>query len=92
MSQRFVRLVLRRRRVVLAVSLLVLLAASASMSRLGFDNTVETWFLEGDPDLAVYDHFTDTFHGDQIVVVGCIADHSAVPRSSNFGILGLARR
>ena len=73
MSQRFVRLVLRRRRVVLAVSLLVLLAASASMSKLGFDNTVETWFLEGDPDLAVYDHFTDTFNGDQIVVVGVFA-------------------
>lgn len=81
MSERFVRQVLQRRRVVLVSSLFVLLAASASVSRLGFDNTVETWFLDGDPDLAVYDHFTETFNADQIIVVGVFADdvfHPAV--------------
>ena len=73
MAERLVRLVLRRRRVILVISLLVVLAASASLSRLGFDNTVETWFLDGDPDLAVYDHFIETFSADQIVVVGVFA-------------------
>ena len=73
MAERLVRLVLRRRRVVLVISLLVLVAASASLSRIGFDNTVETWFLDGDPDLAVYDHFGETFNGDQLVVVGVFA-------------------
>ena len=70
MAEWLVRLVLRRRRVVLAISLLVVLAAAASLSRISFDNTVETWFLDDDPDLAIYDHFSETFSGDQIVVVG----------------------
>lgn len=74
MAERLVRLVLLRRRVVLVISFLVLLAASASLPTIGFDNTVETWFLDGDPDLAVYDHFTETFNGDQIVVIGVFAD------------------
>ena len=73
MNERLVRLVLRRRRVVLAISLLALVVASASLSKIGFDNTVETWFLDDDPDLAIYDHFGETFSGDQIVVVGVFA-------------------
>lgn len=73
MTERLVRLVVHRRRVVLVSSLLVLLAASMSLSGLGFDNTVETWFVDGDPDLAVYDHFTETFSADQIIVVGVFA-------------------
>ena len=73
MAERLVRLVLRRRRVVLVFSLLVLLAASAALPKISFDNTVETWFLDDDPELAIYDHFSETFSGDQIVVVGVFA-------------------
>ena len=74
MIERLIRLLLRRRWVVLAVALLVTVLAAVSVSSLNFDNTVETWFLEGDPDLAVYDHFTATFKADQIIVVGLFAD------------------
>ena len=79
MAERLVRLVLRRRPVVLAITLLALLAASASLSRLEFDNTVESWFLDDDPDLAVYDHFIETFSADQIIVVGVFADNVFEP-------------
>ncbi len=36
------------------------------MPRISFDNSVESWFLESDPSIAVYDKFIETFKADQI--------------------------
>ena len=74
MIERLIRLLLHRRWVVLGIAALITLLGAMSLSRLSFDNTVESWFLEGDPDLVVYDHFTATFKADQIIVVGLFAE------------------
>ena len=34
-----------------------------------FDNSIEVWFLENDPDLVSYRDFTSRFDSDQIVVL-----------------------
>jgi predicted RND superfamily exporter protein len=74
MIERLIRLLLHRRWVILAIAALITLLGAMSLPRLSFDNTVESWFLEGDPDLVIYDHFTATFKADQIIVVGLFAE------------------
>ncbi len=79
MNERLVRLLLRRRWVVLGVAVLVTAALATLLPRLSFDNTIETWFVETDPDLAIYDHFTETFRADQVIVVGLFANDVFTP-------------
>lgn len=66
-------LLARRRSVVLALAAATVLAA-ASLAKVNFDNSIESWFLETDPGLNVYNTFTSTFGADQIVIVGIFAD------------------
>lgn len=66
--------VIARRWLVIPVIVIVTLFAVVSMSRINFDNSIESWFLDTDPSLAAYNRFTETFKGDQIVVVGVFAD------------------
>jgi hydrophobe/amphiphile efflux-3 (HAE3) family protein len=60
--------------VLVALAVVTILAAAA-LPRLNFDNSIESWFLETDPSLAVYDEFIETFKADQIVVVGFFAEN-----------------
>ena len=59
---------------ILLVMITVTLVSAATASRVNFDSSIESWFIESDPSLATYNAFTDTFGADQIVVVGVFAD------------------
>ena len=68
------KIVISRRWVIISAIAIVTLLAGSSISRINFDNSIESWFLESDPSLATYDRFINTFRADQIVVVGVFAD------------------
>lgn len=53
---------------VLLVGLLSV-AAVVGVTRIGFDTSMEVWFLDDDPDLISYRRFLSIFQSDQIVVV-----------------------
>ena len=74
MSPRLIDQLIHRRWSVLVALLATTLFAATFASRVEFDNSIETWFLEDDPSLAVYDRFTDLFRADQLVVVGVFAE------------------
>ena len=58
---------------ILAAITVITLLSVATASRVNFDSTLESWFIESDPSLATYNAFTDIFGADQIVVVGVFA-------------------
>ena len=66
MPERFIQLLIQRRWIVLVALAVVTSMAAASLPRISFDNSVESWFLESDPSIAVYDKFIETFKADQI--------------------------
>lgn len=74
MSQRFIQCLLNRRWIVLILLTVVTFFAAASATRVQFDSSIESWFIESDPSLATYDRFTEIFKADQIVIVGVFAD------------------
>jgi predicted RND superfamily exporter protein len=74
MVERLIRLLLGGRWVIVVLLIAVTLISAASVSRISFDNSIEAWFLDEDPSLAVYNHFTETFNADQIVIVGLFAE------------------
>ena len=52
------------------LAVLVVTAVTAVYSAgVSFDNSIEVWFLEDDPDLVTYHEFTESFDSDQIVVL-----------------------
>ncbi len=63
----------------LAALALVTAVAALFIPRIEFDNSIEAWFLEQDPSLAIYDRFTATFRADQIVVIGLFAEDLFAP-------------
>jgi len=65
---------LERRRLLLVLVVLLTVAASFPAARVHFDNSIELWFSEGDPELAVYDQFAKQYQADQIVVIGVFDD------------------
>ncbi len=68
-----------RRWLVLIVMTIITIAAAVLASRVRYDNSIESWFLEDDPGLAVYDKFTEIFKADQIVVLGIFAKNVFEP-------------
>ena len=74
MVERLIRLLLGGRWVILVLLIAVTRLSAVSVSRISFDNSLEAWVLDEDPGLAVYDHFTETFNADQIVIVGLFAE------------------
>jgi hydrophobe/amphiphile efflux-3 (HAE3) family protein len=73
-TERIIRLLLARRWFVLVVLTVFTFIAGSFATRVSFNNSLESWFLENDPSLAIYDRFTRLFTADQIVVVGIFAD------------------
>jgi len=67
-------LILERRRLLPVLVVLLTVAASFPAARIHFDNSIELWFSEGDPELAVYDQFAKQYQADQIVVIGVFDD------------------
>jgi predicted RND superfamily exporter protein len=74
MLGRLIRLLLGGRWVVLVPLAAIVVVSATSVSRIKFDNSIETWFLDEEPSLAIYDHFSATFNADQIVIVGLFAE------------------
>ncbi len=67
------RTILSHRVWVVALLLTVTVVAGVLATRVSFDSAIEIWFLENDPDLAVYDDFVQEFSADEIVVIGVFA-------------------
>ncbi len=84
----FARFAVRRRRPVLAVTLLLVAAAVWPAFHVPFDASAEIWFLENDPALAAYNRFHRTFGDDEFVVLATnsegdpdVAGHARAARS-----------
>lgn len=75
----FIEFVVRRRIAVLLLIGLLSLLAAVGASRVGFDSSIEVWFLEDDPDLVTYKDFLKRFQADEIVVVGVFAEDVFTP-------------
>jgi predicted RND superfamily exporter protein len=65
---------LRHRVWVLLAVALVTVTAAIFAAKVQFSNSIEMWFLEDDPELQVYDEFSEWFGGDEIAVIGVVAD------------------
>ena len=65
---------LEQRRILLAIVALLTIAASVPVARVHFDNSIELWFSDDDPELAIYDQFSKHYQADQMVVVGVFDD------------------
>lgn len=67
---RFTQTVLRFRQLILVVWLLLMASAAVTyVARFSVDNSVEIWFQEGDPDLALYRNFTQRFGDREWIIV-----------------------
>ena len=67
---RLPEIAIRWRFVALAIVVPVTVLAGYSASRVRFDSSVEVWFLDGDPQIALYHDFRDRFGKEQFIVVG----------------------
>lgn len=74
MTDRITTFILERCRWLLALVVLITVAASFPAARVHFDNSIELWFSEDDPELAIYDQFSQQFKADQIIVIGVFDD------------------
>jgi hypothetical protein len=59
---------------VLGFVALLTLVCGILATRVRFDNSIEIWFLENDPELVGYNRFAECFGGDEFVVIGVAAD------------------
>jgi len=66
--------ILERRRYLVAVVVFLTFAAAFPVTQVHFDNALELWFSDDDPELAIYDQFSRQFEADQIVVIGIFHD------------------
>jgi len=73
------RLMVRRRWIVLAVLAAISGVAGWLCAGLGFDSSIEIWFLDDDPDLLTYNEFLERFEADEVLVVGVFADDVFAP-------------
>lgn len=55
-------------------------------ARVGIDNSVDVWFVEGDPTLATYKQFQDTFGNDEVVAIA-VVDSKGVWRAPTLNRL-----
>ena len=62
--------VIKRRVVILGLTLALLALAPLSFNRLYYDNSNETYFLKNDPHLAAYDRLLDRFGDSEYLVIG----------------------
>ncbi len=70
---RLVGLLHRRAVWLIAALLAVTLGLGAYAARIGIDNSLEVWFVDGDPALAAYDDYKATFGNDEAIVIAVTA-------------------
>jgi predicted RND superfamily exporter protein len=73
------RFCLAYRKSILLVLAAITLLTAAQFPRIRFDNSPQTWFVEGDPTLANHRLLLDTFGSDELVVVGIEAPDVFAP-------------
>ena len=69
MVERLVEVLARGRWWVLATLVAVAVAGGVLAGQVGVDNSLETWFLEGDPTVEAYRAFQRDFGNDEVAVV-----------------------
>ena len=74
MIESFARFVLRCRWLIIGLMLLLSVAATLGALRLRFDNSLEIWFVEGDPGIERYREFLDLFGTDEILILAWESD------------------
>ena len=78
-SDKFASVVYEHRLSVVVLVVAISAAALWAATRVTFDNSIEIWFLEDDPDVVVYNDFAQRFHADEIVVIGVFAEDVFAP-------------
>jgi uncharacterized protein len=63
----------RRARWLIGGLLIATVAIGYFATRIQVDNSLEVWFIEGDPALVAYDRYKKTFGNDEIVIVAATA-------------------
>lgn len=62
---RFAAVIQRHRALAIAAAVAIVAVFAAFLPRLGFDNSTEAFFREGDETLATYERFKDLFETDE---------------------------
>ncbi len=68
-GERLVDMVLRFRWTALAGLAAITAVAGFGLTRVGVDNAVEVWFVDGDPSLTAYHEFQRVFGNDEVVAI-----------------------
>ncbi len=89
-TEGFVDHLLRLRWLLVGLVCLISAAALLGASKLGVDNALDIWFVEGDPALEAYDSFQETFGNDEVVVMSLhepsgILDEAGLARMQAVG-------
>jgi predicted RND superfamily exporter protein len=72
-SVALVDLLHRRARWFIAGLLAVTLGLGVFATRIKVDNSLQVWFVEGDPALEAYDHYKEVFGNDELVIIAATA-------------------
>jgi len=70
----FIALLIRNRWPALIALLIVTGIIGSQAVKVGIDNSVDIWFVDGDPALESYKRFQDTFGNDEVVAVAVVDD------------------
>jgi predicted RND superfamily exporter protein len=70
---RLVDLLHRRAAVFITILVVATLALGWSARKIGIDNSLKVWFVEGDPALKAYDDYKEQFGNDETIVVAVTA-------------------
>ncbi len=70
-----------RRNWVLALLAAVTTAAIWSAGRVGFDNSIEVWFMQDDPEVVAYDEFYRQFQADEFVLIALTSENIFAPET-----------
>lgn len=76
-AERWLSALHRRRRVAIAGVVCAALGLGAMARTIRVDNSLDVWFVDGDPALAAYDAYRERFGNDEIVVIAAVAPDSA---------------
>lgn len=74
MERRFFDFVLDHRRAVLGLVALITVVAALFATRVRFDSSIESWFLQDNQQRVTYERFLERFDADEITVVAVFAD------------------
>lgn len=86
MVTRFSQSLLERRWAWVSGLVAITLLMSFFAARVGIDNAVDVWFVEGDPSLVTYHSFQKTFGNDEVVAIA-VVDPKGVWRPDTLNTL-----